>query len=171
MTLTPRRCRQVLKPAGYTSAIFGKWHLGDEAAYQPKKRGFDEMFIHGCGGIGQKYSGSCADVPGNKYNDPIIRHNGRFVQTHGFCTDVFFSAALGWIKERAAAKQPFFCYLATNAPHGPLIAPEKNAKRFTDLGFGKAAGRILRHGRKHRRKHGPACSPSSTSGVSRTTPC
>jgi len=137
MTLKATILPQVLKTVGYTSGIFGKWHLGDEHEYQPDQRGFEEAFIHGAGGIGQSYECSCADAPDNKYNDPVIRHNGRFVQTHGFCTDVFFTAALGWIKQKAAAKDPFFAYIATNAPHGPYIAPEKNAERFTDLGFGK----------------------------------
>lgn len=137
MTLEATILPQVLKTAGYTSGIFGKWHLGDEAEYQPEKRGFDEVFIHGAGGIGQAYDCSCADAPDNRYTNPVIRHNGRFVRTEGFCTDVFFTAALGWIKAKAAAKEPFFCYLSTNAPHGPFIAPERNAKRFTDLGFGR----------------------------------
>ena len=136
MTLDATILPQVLKTAGYRSGIFGKWHLGDEHEYQPDQRGFDETFIHGAGGIGQAYDCSCADAPDNKYTDPVIRHNGSFVQTRGFCTDVFFTAALGWIKQQAEAKQPFFAYLSTNAPHGPFIAPEKNAKRFTDLGFG-----------------------------------
>jgi arylsulfatase len=136
MTLDATILPQSLKKAGYTSGIFGKWHLGDEHEYQPDQRGFDETFMHGAGGIGQKYDCSCADAPNNKYMDPVIRHNGTFVQTKGFCTDVFFSAALGWIKAKADKKEPFFAYIATNAPHGPFIAPEKNAKRFTDLGFG-----------------------------------
>lgn len=135
MTLDATILPQVLKTAGYTSGIFGKWHLGDEEPYQPHKRGFNEAFIHGAGGIGQAYDCSCADAPGNKYMDPVIRHNGSFVKTHGFCTDVFFTAALGWIKKQKDSGKPFFTYLATNAPHGPYIAPEKNAKRFTDLGF------------------------------------
>jgi arylsulfatase A-like enzyme len=126
-----------LREAGYATGIFGKWHLGDEADYQPEKRGFDEVFIHGAGGIGQAYPGSCADAPGNRYFDPTIRHNGRFVKTRGYCTDIFFQAALGWIKRSKEAGKPFFAYISTNAPHGPFIAPEKNAKRFTDLGFGK----------------------------------
>lgn len=137
MTLDATILPQVLKTAGYSSGIFGKWHLGDEAEYQPEKRGFDEVFIHGAGGIGQAYDCSCADAPDNEYTNPVIRHNGRFVRTEGFCTDVFFTAALGWIKAKGAAKEPFFAYVSTNAPHGPFIAPEKNAKRFTDLGFGK----------------------------------
>lgn len=136
MTLDATILPQVLKTAGYTSGIFGKWHLGDEHEHQPDQRGFDETFIHGAGGIGQSYDCSCADAPDNQYHDPVIRHNGAFVQTRGFCTDVFFTAALGWIKQQAAQQEPFFAYITTNAPHGPYIAPAKNAKRFTDLGFG-----------------------------------
>lgn len=132
---------QVLKPAGYTSGYFGKWHLGDEPAYQPRARGFDEAFIHGAGGIGQAYKGSCADVPKNKYFDPVFRHNGTFVKTEGYCTDILFDATLGWIKQVKDKEQPFFAYLSTNAPHGPFIAPPKYQKKFEELGFGsKPAG-------------------------------
>ena len=141
MALSTETLPQVLKKAGYTTGIFGKWHLGDEEAYQPHKRGFDEAFIHGAGGIGQAYACSCADAPDNKYFDPVIRHNGSFVKTHGYCTDLFFTAALGWIKQVKDKGTPFFAYIATNAPHGPFIAPPKNTKRFTDLGFAqKTAG-------------------------------
>jgi arylsulfatase A-like enzyme len=141
MTLDATILPQVLKTAGYTTGMFGKWHLGDEEPYQPGNRGFDEAFHHGAGGIGQAYACSCADAPGNKYFDPVIRHNGAFVKTHGFCTDIFFKAALGWIKKAKEGDRPFFAYLATNAPHGPFIAPPKNTKRFTDLGFSeKTAG-------------------------------
>ena len=135
MALSTVTLPQVLKNAGYTSGIFGKWHLGDEEEYQPHRRGFDEAFIHGAGGIGQKFNCSCADVPGNKYFDPFIRHNGSFVKTKGYCTDIFFTAGLGWMKQMSEEKKPFFAYISTNAPHGPFIAPPKNTKRFTDLGF------------------------------------
>ena len=132
---------QILKPAGYTSGYFGKWHLGDEAPYQPNIRGFDESFIHGAGGIGQAYKGSCADVPNNKYFDPVFRHNGTFVKTKGYCTDILFDATLGWIKQVKDQEPPFFAYLSTNAPHSPFIAPPSYQKKFADLGFkSKAAG-------------------------------
>ncbi len=62
LTLDAVTLPQVLKTAGYRSGIFGKWHLGDEDAYQPQQRGFDEAFIHGGGGIGQAYDCSCADA-------------------------------------------------------------------------------------------------------------
>ena len=135
MALSTVTLPQVLSKAGYVSGIFGKWHLGDEEPYQPHKRGFDEAFIHGAGGIGQKFNCSCADVPGNKYFDPTIRHNGSFVKTKGYCTDLFFTAGMGWIKKIKDEGKPFFAYITTNAPHGPFIAPPQNAKRFKDLGF------------------------------------
>ncbi len=137
LTLNATTLPQVLITAGYTSGIFGKWHLGDEEPYQPHRRGFEEAFIHGAGGIGQAYDCSCADVPGNGYFNPVIRHNGSFVKTNGFCTDLFFSAALSWIKKSKEDKAPFFAYITTNAPHFPYVAPKKNSERFTALGFGK----------------------------------
>jgi len=114
---------EVLRTAGYANGIFGKWHLGDEDDRQPGRRGFDRVFIHGAGGIGQSYPGSCGDAPGNGYVDPVIRSDGTFVKTEGYCTDVFFAAALDWIDQRRRSDAPFFCYLTPNAPHGPLVCP------------------------------------------------
>ena len=130
---------QVLKLAGYTTGMFGKWHLGDEEEYQPRKRGFDETFAHGAGGIGQAYPGTCADVPDNDYFDPVIMHNGKFVKTKGFCTDVFFQQALGWIKEQKDKPNPFFTYLSLNAPHGPFLAPEEYKEKFKEKGYPEKA--------------------------------
>ncbi len=119
---------QVLKSAGYATGIFGKWHLGDEAEHRPDKRGFDEVFIHGAGGIGQSYPGSCGDAPGNSYFNPAILHNNVFEQTKGYCTDVFFTQATKWMESRRGGDKPFLCWIATNAPHGPYVAkPEDRA--------------------------------------------
>jgi arylsulfatase A-like enzyme len=146
MTLKAITLAESLRDAGYATGIFGKWHLGDEEPYQPNRRGFTEAFIHGAGGIGQAYDCSCADAPPNqknRYFDNVLRHNGKFVKTKGFCTDVFFQAALGWIKERKETGKPFFVYLTPNAPHGPMFAPEKYKKRFLDMGFDQqSAGRM-----------------------------
>ena len=141
MALSTFTVAQALQSVSYQTGIFGKWHLGDEKLYQPENRGFDEVFIHGAGGIGQAYNCSCADAPGNKYFDPVVRYNGKFVKTKGYCTDIFFRAALGWIKEVKDESDPFFAYITTNAPHGPFIAPPSNTKKFKDLGFkGTQAG-------------------------------
>ncbi|WP_395142063.1 arylsulfatase, partial [Armatimonas sp.] len=129
LSLKATTLAQVLKKAGYATGIFGKWHLGDEDAYQPDKRGFDEVFIHGAGGIGQSYPGTCGDAPGNTYFDPAIWHNGRFEKTKGYCTDVFFDQATRWIEEKRGGKAPFFAYITPNAPHGPLqVRPEDEAR-------------------------------------------
>lgn len=147
MALSTTTLPQLLAKAGYQTGIFGKWHLGDEDAYQPYNRGFTETFIHGAGGIGQAYPGSCADFPPNrekdgKYFDNVLLHNDTIVKTKGFCTDVFFQAALGWIKENHEAGRPYFAYIPPNAPHGPMIAPEKYKKRFLEMGFDEGtAGR------------------------------
>lgn len=122
---------QVLKGAGYATGIFGKWHLGDEPAYWPTARGFDEMFIHGAGGIGQSYPGTCGDAPNNKYFDPVILHNGTFEKTTGYCTDVFFDRATKWI-EATKGKQPFYAHIATNAPHAPYNARPEDAAIYAD---------------------------------------
>ena len=123
LALSATTLPQILKSAGYSSGIFGKWHLGDEDEYQPGKRGFDRVFIHGAGGIGQTYPGSCGDVPGNAYMNPVIRSDGKFVQTKGYCTDVFFGAALDWIDTRRKSGEPFFCVITPNAPHSPYDPP------------------------------------------------
>ncbi|NDB75864.1 MAG: arylsulfatase, partial [Verrucomicrobia bacterium] len=117
-----------LQRLGYHTAHHGKWHLGDEGEYQPGRRGFSEVFIHGAGGIGQSYPGSCGDAPGNKYFDPYILHNGKFEKTQGYCTDVFYGQATQWMDTQRKSGKPFFCYIPSNAPHGPYIArPEDKA--------------------------------------------
>jgi len=135
LTLDAITIAQVLQQAGYRTGAFGKWHLGDEDPYQPNQRGFDESFIHGGGGIGQTFPGSCGDAPGNRYFNPTISHNGVFEKTQGYCTDVFFDRAQKFIASTQAQsdKQPFFCWLATNAPHDPYNAKPEDAARFASL--------------------------------------
>lgn len=124
-----RTLPELLQSAGYTTGIFGKWHLGDERPYWPDRRGFDEFFIHGAGGIGQTYPGSCGDAPDNSYFNPAILHNGTFERTEGYCTDVFFRQALRWIDARRSGSKPFFAMITPNAAHAPLDCPEDYGRR------------------------------------------
>ena len=124
-----RTLAQALKSSGYSTGIFGKWHLGDESAYQPEKRGFDEVFIHGGGGIGQTFPGSCGDAPNNRYQDPALLHNGTFEKTKGFCTDLFFNQAIHWIDAKRHERAPFFAYITPNAAHLPMQCPDEYARR------------------------------------------
>ena len=130
LTLKATTIAQVLKTAGYQTGIFGKWHLGDEAPYQPDQRGFDECFIHGAGGIGQSYPGSCGDAPNNSYFNPAILHNRKFEKTEGYCTDVFFNQATQWIDQQRQSQQPFFAYITPNAPHSPLDCPPEYEQKY-----------------------------------------
>ncbi|MEZ0386174.1 MAG: arylsulfatase, partial [Verrucomicrobium sp.] len=134
---------QVLQSAGYSTGIFGKWHQGDEAVYQPGQRGFDETFVHGAGGIGQTYPGSCGDAPGNTYFDPAILHNGKFEKAKGYCTDVFFNEATRWMESQRKSEKPFLCWIATNAPHGPYIARPEEAALYRDKGLGEEAANFF----------------------------
>ena len=121
---------EALQSAGYRTGIFGKWHLGDEVAYRPDRRGFDETFTHGAGGIGQTYPGSCGDAPGNTYFNPAILHNGRFVRTSGYCTDVFVTQAMKWIGDQRRGT-PFLAWISTNVPHAPLQVRPEDEARYT----------------------------------------
>ncbi|MAU17013.1 MAG: arylsulfatase [Muricauda sp.] len=120
----------MLKGAGYATGIFGKWHLGDEKAYRPENRGFDEVYSHGGGGIGQTFPGSCGDAPGNSNIDPVLWHNGKWVKTTGYSTDLFFDQAIKWMDTKRKEKKPFFAYIPLNAAHGPYVVPEKYYKQY-----------------------------------------
>ena len=128
MALDRKTIAEVMREAGYSTGIFGKWHLGDADPYQPQNRGFEESLIHG-GGI----AGASGIRTNGSYYDMLIRHNGDFVQTRGFCTDVFFGRAIQWMKQEQEAEKPFFACIFPNAPHGPWSAPEKYAKMYDDI--------------------------------------
>jgi len=108
----------VFSAGGYKTAIFGKWHLGDNYPFRPQDRGFGEVLIHKGGGIG-----NTQDYWGNDYFDDTYFHNGKPKKFEGYCTDVWFAEATKFIE--ANKDRPFFCYLPTNAPHGPFRVPEK----------------------------------------------
>lgn len=129
---------QALKSAGYATGLFGKWHLGDAEEYLPQNRGFDEVLMHGAGGIGQTYLGDFPPNGRHRYFDNVLLHNDTVVQTEGFCTDVFFDASLAWIKKQQETAEPYFAYISLNAPHGPFTgAPESNVQRLMEAGCDK----------------------------------
>lgn len=111
---------QAFSDAGYSTAIFGKWHLGDDYPYRPQDRGFDMSLIHGGGGVGQT-----PDYWNNTYFDDTYLRNGAPEKMSGYCTDVWFAEAAKFIEARERDGKPFFCYLSTNAPHGPFNVEAK----------------------------------------------
>ena len=118
----------VFSASGYRTAIFGKWHLGDNYPYRPQDRGFQDVLIHGGGGVGQG-----PDYWDNDYFDDTYLHNGKAVKFEGYCTDIWFDGALRFME--ANKDRPFFCYLPTNAPHGPYNVADKYSKPYRDKGI------------------------------------
>lgn len=124
-----RTLPEEFREAGYATGIFGKWHLGDAYPCRPEDRGFDEVFVHGAGGIGQM-----GDAWGNRYTNPRIRTKDGWVTTEGYCTGVFFDRAGEWMEQQAKRDQPFFLWLATNVPHAPYDAPEGASEALVERG-------------------------------------
>ena len=113
----------VFAHSGYATAMFGKWHLGDNYPYRPQDRGFQHVVAHKGGGVGQT-----PDFWGNSYFDDTYFHNGEPQAHQGYCTDVWFDEALAFIE--ANRERPFFCYLATNAPHAPYLVADRYKEPF-----------------------------------------
>lgn len=115
---------KVLKPAGYHSAIVGKWHLGLAAPNTPNERGFD--FFHG-------FLGDMMDdyYKHRRHGRNYMRRNGETIDPEGHATDLFSQWAGEYVRGRAGKTEPFFLYLAYNAPHTPIQPPKEWLKRVT----------------------------------------
>jgi arylsulfatase A-like enzyme len=110
--LLPKR----LHAANYHTAIVGKWHLGLESPNTPLDRGFD--FFHG-------FLGDMMDDywTHRRNGHNFMRRDREVIEPEGHATDLFTDWACEYIAERSQTKQPFFLYLAYNAPHDPIQPP------------------------------------------------
>jgi arylsulfatase A-like enzyme len=120
---------KLLKENGYNTAIFGKWHLGSSYPYAPKFRGFDEVFVHGGGGVSQ-----LGDYYGNNHIDATYSHNDEFVPSKGFSTDVLFDQAINYIENKKEDEEPFYCFVSTPAVHFPTNRHPVTTQRLLDRG-------------------------------------
>ncbi len=128
---------ETLKKVGYTSGIIGKWHQGADISNHPLNRGFDEFFGHLGGGhayfpelLTIKDSYSVENNEGESYKTWILR-NHEPIQTKKYLTDEFSDEAVQFVERHQ--KQPFFLYLAYNAPHSPLQATQEYLDRFPNI--------------------------------------
>src|SRR5207253_295899 len=114
---------QMLKPRGYATAIFGKWHLGHHPEFLPTRHGFDEYF-------GLPYSNDMwprhPEAKPGTYPDLPLIEGDKVVQTN---PDQ--SKLTSWYTERAVQfiarnkDRPFFLYVAHNMPHVPLFVSDR----------------------------------------------
>jgi arylsulfatase A-like enzyme len=107
-----------LRGAGYHSAIVGKWHLGLESPNLPNQRGFDHF--HG-------FLGDMMDDyhTHRRHGRNYMRRNDREIDPKGHATELFTDWAIEYLNSRKSQRQPFFLYLAYNAPHTPIQPPEE----------------------------------------------
>lgn len=117
-TLLPERLRTL----GYATGMVGKWHLGSATQFQPPQRGFEEFF----GFLPALHSYTVWNQP----NNPILRGTQPVVE-NTYLTDAFAREAVDFIQRKQS--QPFFLYLAFNAAHSPLQAPNEYLARFPNI--------------------------------------
>jgi arylsulfatase A-like enzyme len=111
-----------LKKLGYTTGMFGKWHLGYKPELTPPKRGFDEFYGF--------LSGAHNYLPGGRRSE--LRRGMEAVKDEKeYLTDAFGREAAAFIEKNK--ERPFFLYLPFNAVHGPLEASDKYLKRVANI--------------------------------------
>ncbi|HEY1120584.1 MAG TPA: sulfatase-like hydrolase/transferase [Haloferula sp.] len=118
---------QVLAKAGYHTAMVGKWHLGQQDGCRPYERGFQEFFGIITGGHDYFVNNPEERAVGDAQYKARIERNGPVGEkVPGYLTDAFGDDAVRVVRESHAKRpdQPFFLYLAFNAPHTPTQAPE-----------------------------------------------
>ncbi len=139
-----------LKPLGYRTAMFGKWHLGLAEGSRPHEHGFDQWFGFMAGCIDYYshifYWGANRPLPGppatpageggRRLSNPLhdLWENGEEVYRDGeYFTDLIAERAVAFVRQAARSGESFFLYLPFNAPHYPMHAPQKYRDRFAHL--------------------------------------
>lgn len=113
---------QLLRKHGYATGAFGKWHLGIAPEYHPLERGFDTFY----GFLGHGAHDYFDLKPSTPHNS--IYRDRQIISDTGYLTDNLAREATAFIEKQHA--RPFFLYLAFNAVHAPLQAPEQDIRRY-----------------------------------------
>lgn len=123
MPLSESTLADLLKKQGYATGALGKWHLGLDMEHHPLRRGFDEFY----GFLGHGGHDYFNLKPTEQKYDSIWR-NDRVIEDTGYLTDNLGREAVSFIARHE--KKPFFLYLAFNAVHFPLQAPEASIRKY-----------------------------------------
>ena len=130
---------EVLTKVGYKNAIIGKWHMGSHPVHHPLNRGFHHFFGFLSGGhnyFPRQYNlNDLSEVkkPFDWYRTKLIHDRERVDVDADYLTDVLSDASVNFIKKCSKNNDPFFLYVAYNAPHNPLQATQKYLDRFTHI--------------------------------------
>lgn len=136
---------EVLRPAGYFTAMAGKWHVGQNHGVTPKSRGFERSLNAAAGGF---YFSQSARADLFLDGEPLAKDDARLPKDW-YSTDLWTTYGLKFIDEALAAKKPFYLHLCHNAPHFPLQAPKAEIEKFLgryQLGWDEVRAR--RHARQ-----------------------
>jgi arylsulfatase len=117
---------EVLKPAGYFTAMSGKWHVGQEKGVTPWGRGFDRSLNAPAGGFSYPESARAKLF----LNGEAIANDDARLPKHWHTTDLWTTFGLKFIDEAIAEKKPFYLHLCHKAPHFPLQAPAEEIAKF-----------------------------------------
>lgn len=111
LAVSEKTVADYLKNEGYSTALIGKWHLGEKPQFHPNRRGFDEFF--------GMLKGGSSYTTGKAKN---IQRNGTPVEAMSlpYLTDAFGDEAVSFIERKG--EEPFFLFLSFNAPHTPMHA-------------------------------------------------
>jgi len=146
---------EVLRDAGYFTAMAGKWHLGQQNGSPPWQRGFDRVLNLRAGGIffpNQNFPGG--DELTKRGQEPLyldgnpIAHDSPQLGRDWYTTFLWADWGLKFVDEALKAKKPFFLYVPHNAPHFPLMAPQNLIAKYR--GKYKAGWDRLREARYRR---------------------
>jgi arylsulfatase A-like enzyme len=155
LPLTEKTIADILRGAGYATALVGKWHQGFDPAHHPQSRGFDDYFGFLVGGHNFLLHKDAKPKFGSAHSHDLI-YRGREVQRlDGYTTDLFANEALAFMQKNR--QKPWFLYLAFNAVHTPLERAEHLESRLPEsvkdqdrlgylsllLGMDDAVGRIM----------------------------
>ena len=139
VSLDEEKMAEVLTKVGYKNAIIGKWHMGSHPVHHPLNRGFHHFFGFLSGGhnyFPRQYNlNDLSEVkkPFDWYRTKLIHDRERVDVDADYLTDVLSDASVDFIKKCSENEDPFFLYVAYNAPHNPLQATQKYLDRFAHI--------------------------------------
>ncbi|NSL88829.1 arylsulfatase [Chitinophaga sp. Mgbs1] len=130
---------EVLKTAGYSTLMSGKWHVGNDSLSWPNQRGF-EKYYGVIGGGADYFDAKPLPLGGGQYPVLLVENNKRLhpADNSYYFTDEIANHAVQYLDEQNHSNKPFFLYLAFNAPHWPLQALPEDIARYRgkyDIGW------------------------------------